>query len=476
MIPALRQASRPRRRPLTGALLVLATASAAAPAASSAPPPPAELPRLLAAAGIQPVAPPVAAPDFTLAALDGGEGALSDHRGSWVVLTFWATWCGPCRFEMPTLERLHRGRSERGLAVVGVALDADGAAVGPFVREHELSFPILLDPAGEVGRGYRAESIPLTYLIDPGGRVVGLSRGARDWWALAPTLDRVLELAPPAAGEAAAYAAPGSEVEVEAMHDPPRAELALSTPSPAPGEEFYLDVRLVWAGESADYLPRPPAVALPEGIERGQVTASTSSRLGRNVVTYRVALTAAAPGRYALDPVELSYTPRFAQGPQTARVAGPTVEVRAPTILGLSPRTAALSGAAAAAGLAAAALVTRRLRTRRPAAIESPAGRAERFRRRLADARAARLAGDAAAFVVAAAEILRELEGGDGASATENLARTVERARFAGEAPPGPELDALERRVERGIRSLEEEGRRAERDAVSLRDEPGARA
>ncbi len=463
-----------RRRRIPAAVLAALLAAPAPPAAAT------ELARALSAAGIQPVEPPVAAPDFTLATLDGGEGALSDHRGSWVVLTFWATWCGPCRFEMPTLERLHRERAERGLAVVGVALDAEGAAVGPFVREHGLSFPILLDPRGEVGRGYQAESIPLTYLIDPEGRIVGLSRGARDWWALAPTLDRALELAPPSADETAGYAPPGSEVALAQVVDPPRAEVSLSTESPEAGEEFYLDIRLVWGGDAGEYLPRPPAVGLPAGVERGRVTATTSSREGRNVVSYRVALTAAEPGRYALDPVELSYTPRSAEGPQTSRVGGPTVEVGPRTILGLAPRTAAVGGAVVAAGLAGVAFWGWRLRGGRAPSPEAPVGaaeRVERFRHRLAGARASRLAGDGAAFVVEAAAILRELgDAGDESAETEWLERTVERARFAGEAPPDSELDGLERRVERGIRSLEEEERRGERDAVRLRDDPDTRA
>ena len=207
-----------RNRPAlpTFALLGCLAASAAIAADAAQPVPVAEL---LAAGGIQPVTPPTAAPDFTLPLVDGGEGNLSDHHGDWVVLTFFATWCGPCRHEMPTLERLHRDRGDDALAVVAVSVDRQRAPVEPFVAEHDLTLPVYWDQRGEVGTAYRATSIPVSYVIDPTGRIVGMARGARDWAATGPLFDALRE-ASPAPPEAVSHYARLGGLELPEVLEP----------------------------------------------------------------------------------------------------------------------------------------------------------------------------------------------------------------------------------------------------------------
>jgi peroxiredoxin len=114
------------------------------------------------------------APDFVLERLDGGVVRLSDYRGSTVVLNFWASWCPPCRAEMPDLEAVHQQRADRGdlvvLAVDKLNEDSRGA-VSAFVDEFELSFPVAFDASNEVFDHYRIFGLPATYFIDAEGVV-----------------------------------------------------------------------------------------------------------------------------------------------------------------------------------------------------------------------------------------------------------------------------------------------------------------
>ena len=122
------------------------------------------------------------APDFTLPDLAGKPVHLAGFRGQKaVLLNFWATWCVPCREEMPTLERLSRER--RGsLVVLGISVDAVGRdKVQAFVRELGLTFPILLDPETVVGKRYRVRALPTSFLIDRDGVVRHREVGYRNW-------------------------------------------------------------------------------------------------------------------------------------------------------------------------------------------------------------------------------------------------------------------------------------------------------
>ena len=117
--------------------------------------------------------------DFLLSGLDGMPHRLSDHRGKWVAVNYWATWCPPCRKEMPELEQFHRADPTRAV-VLGVNMeDVDEARLRDFVDHYELTFPILL--AGPRPRQTElvgpVEGLPTTYLVAPTGRIVARQVG-----------------------------------------------------------------------------------------------------------------------------------------------------------------------------------------------------------------------------------------------------------------------------------------------------------
>ena len=124
------------------------------------------------------------APNFRLRDLNGHSVSLSDLRGKVVLLNFWATWCGPCRVEMPAMEELYRTFSRNDFEILAVSTDAQGASVTrPFQQENHLTFPILHDADYRVGLTYGARSLPMTFMVDRQGIVRHQIFGARDWGA-----------------------------------------------------------------------------------------------------------------------------------------------------------------------------------------------------------------------------------------------------------------------------------------------------
>jgi peroxiredoxin len=126
--------------------------------------------------------PPKAAPDFTLPAVDGKQVSLQDYRGKVVFLNFWATWCIPCREEMPALERLHQTyRQSQDFAVISIDYKESAEQVKAFFQKHALTFPALLDQSGSVSRDYLVSGMPTTYLIGRDGMLLARGVGGRDW-------------------------------------------------------------------------------------------------------------------------------------------------------------------------------------------------------------------------------------------------------------------------------------------------------
>lgn len=109
------------------------------------------------------------APDFTLMNLDGGELQLSDFRGHPVLINLWATWCGPCRLEMPAIQDRFESYEEDGFVVLAVDFDEPVSAVEDFRDELGLTFQILLDPGANVQKLYRNRNYPTSFFVDEAG-------------------------------------------------------------------------------------------------------------------------------------------------------------------------------------------------------------------------------------------------------------------------------------------------------------------
>lgn len=120
------------------------------------------------------------APDFALRDLNGNYVSVSAQRGKAVVLNFWATWCPPCRDEMPSLNSLHNRFKDRGLVVLGVAAGSSGTEVRNFIKKSPLDYTVLLEGM-EASRLYNVYSIPTTFLIDKKGFIRERLAGEVDW-------------------------------------------------------------------------------------------------------------------------------------------------------------------------------------------------------------------------------------------------------------------------------------------------------
>jgi len=120
------------------------------------------------------------APDFTLRSLEGANLRLAEQRGRVVLVNFWATWCGPCKQEMPHLNRLYDKYRNAGFVLLGVNVDDDARQAAGLAQKLGVHFPVLFDADKSVSRLYDLQSMPATVLIDRDGRVRYLHRGYRD--------------------------------------------------------------------------------------------------------------------------------------------------------------------------------------------------------------------------------------------------------------------------------------------------------
>ena len=121
----------------------------------------------------------VAAPDFALKSSSGKNLKLSEHRGEVVMINFWATWCGPCRQELPLLNRLHEQYRKAGFTLLGVNIDDSPDAAQTMAKKLGVTFPVLFDTEKRVSRLYDVNAMPSTVLIDRDGKVRYIHLGYR---------------------------------------------------------------------------------------------------------------------------------------------------------------------------------------------------------------------------------------------------------------------------------------------------------
>ncbi|MDR0586891.1 MAG: TlpA family protein disulfide reductase [Treponema sp.] len=136
-------------------------------------------------AGLRPERELMALPGFSapLANVPGATGStrLEDYRGKVLFLNLWATWCGPCRSEMPSMEKLYRRFRDKGLEILAVNIQEQKADVEAFMRRNKLNFPVVLDEDGRIARQYGVTGIPTSYILDRQGRVILRLVGSINW-------------------------------------------------------------------------------------------------------------------------------------------------------------------------------------------------------------------------------------------------------------------------------------------------------
>ena len=176
------QAVRPTSRPLVAAVALLALAPLAY--------------LLLSLTGLSITVPGVErsrpAPDFTAPGLSGGEFRLSSARGRPVVLNFWASWCPPCRAEMPEFERVWQTYRDQGVVLVGVNTSDRGDKAQGFLLESKVSYQNVVDATNDIAVMFAATSLPTTVFIDREGRIVGRRVGAMSAQQVAAQVEELL--------------------------------------------------------------------------------------------------------------------------------------------------------------------------------------------------------------------------------------------------------------------------------------------
>lgn len=122
-------------------------------------------------------------PKVSLKSLDGKKVVLEEFKGKVVFLNFWTTWCGYCRREMPSMEKLYKDFREKGFTILAVDVRESAEKVRPFLDRYNLTFPTVLDPTGKAAFLFGVRGYPATFLLDRTGKVVGSAPGARDWYS-----------------------------------------------------------------------------------------------------------------------------------------------------------------------------------------------------------------------------------------------------------------------------------------------------
>jgi len=121
-------------------------------------------------------------PEFSLSTPDGKKISLKDFRGKIVLLNFWASWCVPCREEMPAMEKLYQEYKQKNFAILAIAVKDRKQDAIDFVKELKISYPVALDPEAQVGSLYGAWGLPATYLIGPNGEGLARGWGPAEWY------------------------------------------------------------------------------------------------------------------------------------------------------------------------------------------------------------------------------------------------------------------------------------------------------
>ena len=243
------------------------------------------------------------------------EVSLSSFKGKWIFLVFWATWCGPCKYEMPTLESLHQELGNNNLEIIGVSIDNDSSdLVKKFLNNYGITFLNLHDRNNKVAYKYRANSVPSIYVISPDWKLAAIFRGAKSWESKVvfssirklTKFDKIGNL--PSVPNTTSQS---DQIQLPNNLTPPIVRLKLNNRNTIrPNEDINFEVSVSWIGDARQYIFKTPKLTVPENVILGNVFSESSSEVDGAVLRYIFPLKFKKEGDYTIGPIELSYAPR----------------------------------------------------------------------------------------------------------------------------------------------------------------------
>ncbi len=248
--------------------------------------------------------------DFKLKSLKGGEISLSKYRGKWIFINFWATWCGPCRYEMPKLEDLSQKLKGENIQFLGVSIDRGNVGeVKKFIKSSGITFPILLDSSNSAASTYQSSSVPSIYVISPDWKLVGIFKGAKDWSKFSEEIRRLSKF-----NEVKGAVGPSGSVVIPNKLASPVLKLILDKKSYLEGDEFFVELSVKWSDNTYSYQFGTPELIVPTGVIVGKITSETSSGVLGSTLRYQFPIISEIDGDIKIGPVELMFKPRSGGG------------------------------------------------------------------------------------------------------------------------------------------------------------------
>ena len=261
--------------------------------------------------GFKPLSSP--AIDFTLEDLEGKTISLKNYKGNWVFVVFWATWCGPCKSEMPTIEGLGQEIGSENLKIIGVATDqGPSSQIKKYIKQQGISFSIVHDKKGIIANKYGATSIPSIYLISPDRKIVGVLRGAKNW----ELPEEILKVKKLISFKDTSELDDLGEEEINQLEQlaPPEIRLKKIIGQLKEGDQYELELTVKWEGNPRKYFFKTPILKLPEDIVLKKIYSKTSSGKDESLLRYIFQINFNKVGEYVVGPIELSYGARNENG------------------------------------------------------------------------------------------------------------------------------------------------------------------
>lgn len=392
------------------------------------------------------------AKEFSLLNLDGKLKSLSSYRGKWVVLNFWATWCGPCVEKMPMMESVHQELKDKNFVMLGISIDSGTTyPIKKFAKKYGITFEILHDRNSLAARRYGATAVPITFLITPMQRLIGVYHGGKNWESdsAISTFKELVSLKGVSQSDYDNQKNVDKVAVAQEKLTPPDLAVVLTNEIFKGGRD-HLQVHVYWKGDPRKYVVKVPKIELPKEIEQGVVASSSMASTGTATLTYHYQLTFNEVGTYRLGPITMAFTSKFGGEPQFSRHPGIDIEVKKIPIAGVAIKIFVIILV-----LGAIVFIVLRMNRKSPQKIEESSKELD-LENRLKEIKKMRMDGKLREYTTLLLKLNKEILQARGEDST-SLDQQIEKIQYGGDQLPSEKLNYYEKQIENEYKELDNE-------------------